>query len=140
MNWGNKWELKIWSWGLKGLRCFGFRYANECHVGHLPLPNFKPRASGYESDYYGINNKRPTESERGNQELQVPWVWCWLGRNWMRYSHSKPPKFTKKCIHVWTACRSILAQLTQNLRFCKTQCALSNYVGLILFIPQNTDL
>ena len=61
--------------GLKGLRCFGFRYANECPLGHTPLPNFKPRAAGYESDYYGVNNKKPTESERaerGNQELPIP--------------------------------------------------------------------
>ena len=58
-----------------GLRCFGFRYANECHLGHMPLPYFKPRAAGYESDYYGVNNKKPTESERDerrNQELQIP--------------------------------------------------------------------
>ena len=49
--------------GFKGLRCFGFRYANECLLGHMPLPNFKPRAAGYESDYYGINNKRKEETK-----------------------------------------------------------------------------
>ena len=40
------------------------------------LPNFKPRGAGKESIYYGINNKRPAKSERGNQDLQNPQVWC----------------------------------------------------------------
>ena len=41
----------------------------------MPLPYFKPRAAGYKSDYYGVNNKKPTESERDErriQELQIP--------------------------------------------------------------------
>lgn len=34
------------------------------------LPNFKPSGVGYDSLYNGINNKRPTKSDRGNQDLQ----------------------------------------------------------------------
>lgn len=43
-------------------------WVNQEHVTHrtqnCSLPNFKPRGAGYMSVYYGMNNVRPTYSER----------------------------------------------------------------------------
>ena len=59
---------------------------------------FRIVGPGYESVYYGINNTRPIYSERAHRALQNPQVSCQLGQHWTRYSHSKTPKFAKKCM------------------------------------------
>ena len=57
------------------------------------LSSFKSRGAGYESVYYGINNTK------GTLKLATFSRLMFIGIYWTRYSHSKPPKFTKKNMH-----------------------------------------